>query len=119
MDLPACWRALAYVDRNPVRAGIVEGAETHPWSSAAARPGRGPLAPWLQLTEWNRSWTPSGWRPHLGNEFADQSIRQQLQEATLGGLPLGEELARRLEAELGKPMDRGKSGRPSKNVQAA
>ena len=30
------WRALAYVDRNPVRAGMVHQARDYPWSSAAA-----------------------------------------------------------------------------------
>jgi REP-associated tyrosine transposase len=30
------WTALAYVERNPVRAGMVEAAVDYPWSSAAA-----------------------------------------------------------------------------------
>jgi putative transposase len=29
------WKALAYVERNPVRAGMVETAERYQWSSAA------------------------------------------------------------------------------------
>ena len=29
------WAALAYVERNPVRAGIVDSAAEYPWSSAA------------------------------------------------------------------------------------
>lgn len=33
------WRAIAYVERNPVRAGIVDHAEAYPWSSARARLG--------------------------------------------------------------------------------
>ncbi len=30
------WNALAYVERNPVRAGIVAEADAYPWSSARA-----------------------------------------------------------------------------------
>jgi putative transposase len=116
MELPACWCALAYVERNPVRAGIVEQAEAYPWSSAAARLQCGWLPPWLRLAEWSRVWTPAEWLALLGNQSADQSIGRQLQEATLSGHPLGEDLARRLEAELGKPLRHGKSGRPSKHA---
>ena len=31
------WAALAYVERNPVRAGMVERAEEYRWSSAGAQ----------------------------------------------------------------------------------
>jgi hypothetical protein len=101
MDLPACWRALAYVERNPVRAGIVERAETYPCSSTAARLRRNPLPPWLQLAEWSRAWTGAEWLDLLGDQSAGRSIRRQLQEATLGGHPLGEELARRWRRSAG------------------
>ncbi|MCK4623817.1 MAG: transposase, partial [Phycisphaerae bacterium] len=33
------WSAVRYVERNPVRAGLVERAEEYPWSSAAAHCG--------------------------------------------------------------------------------
>lgn len=33
------WAAVRYVERNPVRAGMVERAEAYPWSSAAAHCG--------------------------------------------------------------------------------
>lgn len=33
------WKAMRYVERNPVRAGIVERAELYPWSSAAGHCG--------------------------------------------------------------------------------
>jgi len=34
-----CWNAIRYVERNPVRAGLVKRAEDYLWSSAAARCG--------------------------------------------------------------------------------
>ncbi len=35
LDEPYFWAAIRYVERNPVRAKILEKAETYPWSSAA------------------------------------------------------------------------------------
>ena len=35
MDLHHCWNAIRYVERNPVRAGMVKRAEDYAWSSAA------------------------------------------------------------------------------------
>ena len=70
----------------------------------------------LQSQDAARDLAPAEWLALLGNQSADQSIGRQLQEATLSGHPLGEDLARRLEAELGKPLRHGKSGRPSKHA---
>ena len=36
------WSAVRYVERNPVRAGLVQRAEQYPWSSAAVHCGRRP-----------------------------------------------------------------------------
>ena len=48
LDPAHLWAAVRYVERNPVRAGLVETAERYPWSSAAAHCGLapdGPLSP--------------------------------------------------------------------------
>ena len=39
MEESHCWNAIRYVERNPVRAGMVERAEHYVWSSAAAHCG--------------------------------------------------------------------------------
>ena len=39
LDAPHGWNALAYVELNPVRAGIVRRAWHYPWSSAAGHCG--------------------------------------------------------------------------------
>src|SRR6059036_3677089 len=39
MDDLYMWNAVRYVERNPVRAGIVKRAEDYPWSSAASHCG--------------------------------------------------------------------------------
>jgi putative transposase len=36
LDETHLWAAIRYVERNPIRAGIVENAADYPWSSAAA-----------------------------------------------------------------------------------
>ena len=36
MEAAHLWRAMAYVERNPVRASMVERADAYAWSSAAA-----------------------------------------------------------------------------------
>ena len=40
LDEAYLWNALRYVERNPVRAGIVARADHYPWSSAPAHCGR-------------------------------------------------------------------------------
>jgi putative transposase len=39
MDEAHVYATVRYVERNPVRAGLVQVAEGYPWSSAAARCG--------------------------------------------------------------------------------
>jgi putative transposase len=38
-DTRHAWEAIRYVERNPVRAGVVASAEEYPWSSARAHAG--------------------------------------------------------------------------------
>jgi len=39
LDDSYLWAAVGYVEQNPVRAGVVAGADAYRWSSAAARCG--------------------------------------------------------------------------------
>jgi putative transposase len=78
MDPPHFWRAVLYVERNPVRTGIVSHAGEYPWSSARAHlTGRDPsgiltLAPW-QCTTTGREWQEALGEPEY--EAALESIR--------------------------------------------
>lgn|SRR5665213_448858 len=112
MDAPHCWHALAYIERNPVRAGIASAAADYKWSSAAARLGMTPAPSWLDLAAWKQQWTHREWSRMLGDASGDEIIRVELQEATLSGRPLGSTLVARLEKELGRRLRRGKAGRP-------
>jgi putative transposase len=111
---------LAYVDLNPVRAGIVERASDYAWSSARAHIeglGADPL-----LDTW--AWSELG----LDSEPFDpaallnqEEIGAALGHATQSGLPLGdaafvEEMERRFERELRRQLPGPK---PKRNTLAA
>lgn len=114
MDLTYCWRALAYVERNPVRAGMTSSATNYPWSSAQARLGMILAPAWLDLNPWAEAWTRREWLQWLSDDNSDEMTRVELQEATLSGYPLGAALSERLERELGRRLRRGKAGRPAR-----
>ena len=53
-------RALAYVDQNPVRAGLVGDANEFAWSSAASHQGlTGSPVPLTDDPEWTSFWQPN------------------------------------------------------------
>lgn len=114
MDSQYCVKALAYVERNPVRAGIVERAEEYGWSSAAARLGLSEVPEWLRLESWRREWTVEEWRRVLNYGVEERTFGKELRDASMGGNPLGARLIARLEWTLGRPLRPGKAGRPRK-----
>ena len=111
---------LAYVERNPVRAGMTPAAVDYPWSSAAHvwAPRRSPRT-WLDLDLWSQHWSRAEWLQMLTDGNEDEITRVELQEATLSGHPLGQSLVERLEKELGRRLRRGKAGRPPKQRAAS
>jgi putative transposase len=114
MEPAHCWRALAYIERNPVRAGMTSAAAYYPWSSAAARVGFVVVPAWLDLDPWSQHWTTTEWLCMLADGSEDEITRVELQGATFSGRPLGEALVARLEKELNRRLRRGKAGRPPK-----
>jgi putative transposase len=95
------YNAVRYVERNPVRAGLVERAEEFEWSSAAAHCGHrrdSLLAADLPVLHNVDVW--SEWlRPPDGADV------EFLRQRTLSGRPVGSmEFVARLEQQLGKPL---------------
>jgi len=90
MDEPYLMAAARYVERNPVRAKLVERAEDWPFSSAAAHvSGRGHSwveGDWLQ--ERTAGWV-STWRDYLA-EPDDPALGQGLRRRENTGRPLGD-----------------------------
>ena len=111
-----CWNALAYVERNPVRAGLVVSAEQFQWSSASAHLGFKPMPQWLKIEEWGKLWTPVEWRSLVENDTEMNRIGPVLREQTRTGIPLGDELISRLEVTRGVRIHMGKAGRPVKQA---
>jgi putative transposase len=107
------WHALAYVERNPVRAGLVPTAEAYRWSSAQARLGLIRTPEWLNIEGWQREYDSERWRQVLATGVADGAWRDRIREATVAGKPVGsDEFVRRLADELGRSMKIRPRGRP-------
>jgi putative transposase len=107
--------AVRYVERNPVRAGIVRRAEAYPWSSAAAHCGLadGPFR--LGSTDWDAAFAGlSDWLAWLrATDEADaiQRLRRHVQK----NLPCGsEDFIEGLEAIAGRSLRARPAGRPRK-----
>lgn len=117
LDDAYTWAALAYVERNAVRAGMVAQCEDWPWSSARRHVGEADSCEWLQLDRWSQNWTPGLWRVALHEGLAEADIQARLQEATRTGRPLGEgEFVKRCEQQSGLTLRRQKPGPKPKRL---
>jgi REP-associated tyrosine transposase len=83
------WEALAYIERNPVRAGLVAKAEDWQWSSAGTHLGRCQWPDWLAMRPWADNWTPEQWRMVVEHGMYEATLHDRLHEATQTGKPLG------------------------------
>ncbi|HET7669665.1 MAG TPA: transposase [Burkholderiales bacterium] len=106
-----CYR---YIERNPVRARMVEGPAAHPWSSYAGNSGARsdalltPHAEYLALSETLES-RHRAYRGLLG-VADDPAFLSAMRQATDAGFPLiGDQLKAKLEAE-GVRMEAGRPG---------
>jgi putative transposase len=112
LDDAHLWAAVRYVERNPVRAGLVERAEDYPWSSAAAHCG---LRAEAILA---KDFPPEGqfddWRAWLREE-EDEVLVEAIRRHTSTGRPCGSPaFVERLETLLGRRLRPGKRGRKPK-----
>jgi putative transposase len=82
------WIALRYAELNPVRAGLVQHAESWPWSSAAVHCGSGEPDTCLEMKMWNKRWSTQTWREYLSNGETDSEIAA-IRQCTHSGRPLG------------------------------
>jgi putative transposase len=82
------WTALAYVERNPVRAGIVGCATDYPWSSAAAHVTGADTSELLDMSWWRRE-GPADWARAI--EGDDPEAAAGLRRCTYSGRPYGDE----------------------------
>jgi putative transposase len=109
------WAALEYVERNPVRAGLVDWAGAYRWSSGVAHmEGRDPQG-LVDLDWWQREYDGMEWRQVLSGPGDERTA--PLTRCTYAGRPFGdEEFVRGLSERFGRHWERG---RPRKERAAA
>jgi putative transposase len=117
----ACYR---YIELNPVRAGLVTGTGDYPWSSYLANIGEvheswiTPHAEYLALGE-SEGERRAVYRCLFGSELQAARI-EEIRVATNGNFALGDARFRReISAAAGRRAERGRPGRPAKDVKSA
>ena len=113
------WKALRYVELNPVRAGVVEAADEWRWSSAAAHCGRVSPDALLEMERWRQRWTAAEWAAFLSAQESAVEVRE-LRRSTHTGRPLGTaEFVAALEKSTLRPLAPRKAGRRKSPAQDA
>ena len=118
LDNTHLWCAMAYVERNPVRAGIALEAEQYRWSSARAHISGADPDELLDFSEWRREYDPQRWRDVLRASVGEEAFRRQICEASLRGRPLGDAaFVEELESRAGRRLRPLPVGRPRSSGQ--
>jgi putative transposase len=116
LDESHLWKALCYVELNPVRAGMVATAELWKWSSAAAHCGGSSSVSMLDMERWRKRWTVTEWREFLHHAASAADVNA-LRHSTHTGRPLGSQgFVAGLEELTSRPLSQRKGGRPKKPV---
>jgi putative transposase len=112
LDDAHLWLAMRYVERNPVRAGMVEQAADYPWSSAAFHLGIGTDKLIRSDTQWGGM--VESWAEALG-EDEEESALDMLRDRTKRGYPCGsDDFIASVAALTGQSLDYRQRGRPKK-----
>jgi putative transposase len=116
LDEAHMWAAIRYVERNPVRAGMVARAEDYLWSSArghcglTADPLLTPNFDQSLVKDWS-AWLAEGTQ-------SDSELR--VRARTYTGRPCGDDdFVKKVEAVVGRRLSPGKPGRKRKNPPEA
>jgi putative transposase len=111
LDESHLWKALRYVELNPVRAGMVDVAEQWRWSSAAVHCGTAIPDAMLDMKRWSKRWTPAEWVEFLATAESPAEV-SELRRSTHTGRPLGTpEFVEALEKSSQRPLAARKAGR--------
>ena len=96
---------LAYVELNPVRAGLVEKPEEWKWSSARAHLTGVDETGLLDMDWWQSHFTPDSWADYLKKKLDDRKMLRRIRTATQTGRPFAsEEGLRQIEVFLGRSL---------------
>jgi putative transposase len=110
--------ALAYVDLNPVRAGLVPNAVDYQWSSAAAHVASIDSDPLLDSWIWSELALAGDWADGLRAGVPDETAAR-LRQATFCSEPFGDaSFVQQMERRAGRPLLRRKPGPRAKAAVA-
>jgi len=102
LDGPDRWRALAYVEMNPVRSRLAAIPEDCAWSSARTHLNGDKSYLRLEISSWSRDWDAAAWATQLQAMRGDYRFWRDLESATRTGRPLApEQTITWLESQLG------------------
>ena len=115
LDEAYLWAAVRYVERNPVRAGLVRRAENYAWSSASVHCGGSQAALLKPGSEWGRAFSQmpdwSAWLAQGDEEQELSVVRRNVDK----GLPCGSaDFVDALGKQVGRELDYRPQGRPNK-----
>jgi putative transposase len=116
LDGPHLLRAMAYIERNPVRARLTRFAWTYPWSSAQAHVLGKDKERILNLDLWKKMCSVNDWKAALkvGDE---EDFARQLVKCSSRGRPLASDaFISKLETAMGKRLRPLPVGRPRKQT---
>jgi putative transposase len=111
MDERHLYLAVRYIERNPVRAGVVKIAEHYTWSSAKAHVEN---TPDFILSEFYLMSQIKNWRSYLKKEETSEEI-ELFKSHEKTGRPLGSKVfIAQLETITGRKLRKRRGGRPRK-----
>jgi len=116
MDTGHLYHAIRYVERNPVRVGIVENAWDYQWSSARVHAGEAGGKGLIAVDTHKFPMDSMQWKEYLQAE--DEPVEEELRLKTQRGLVLGSsKFVKRLEQKLERSLACLNPGRPKKEKQ--
>lgn len=111
MDDARMVTAMAYIERNPVRAKMVRDAWKYPWSSAGVHAGLSE-SEWLEANRWQKAARGTDWRERLKTKDESEA-GAMLMLHTNRGRPLGSDaFIAKIEALVGMRLRALPVGRP-------
>jgi putative transposase len=119
LDRTHVWFAMAYIARNPVRAGLLEQADSYAWSSAKAHTSGEDRTRMVNRDDWRRQYTGERWREVLRASVSEEALMERLREASVRGRLLGsEDFLEAMERKAGRRLRPLPVGRPKKSDDA-
>ena len=115
LDEAHTWAAIRYVERNPVRAGIVARAEEYAWSSARGHCG---IATDPLLSRWSGESLGKDWSAWLADESPDNGQEDRVRARTHTGRPCGDDdFMKRVEGIVGRELAPRKPGPKPRTIE--